>query len=277
MAASANITYSLSDETGLSAELCKLALERTKNNVDGAKQLLERWSGRKPSAAKEGNTFGVVYAYFEKEFEAAAIVKVQCTDELLATSKEFYSLVGEIAQETVQYSFHYIAETPLSELESKHKCQITVTSERFNKEEKNELSLFTTYTHKDRIGVMVETEVKNKTAFDNKLFKAFSFDLALHIAAFEPLAVRKDDIPVEMRDEIRSKIEKDLMRTGKPLALWPTVTDGKLSKWAEQRSLLNQIFIKSDKDTVAEVMSKLEEKIGSEITIKRFARLTLGS
>lgn len=274
MVASANVTYSLSDETGWGAELCKLALERSKNNVDEAKSLLERWSGQASATAKP-KTFGLVCTYFEKEFDAAAVIRVNCTDELFAASKEFYGLVGAIAQETVQYTHHYVTEPQLVELEAKHKCSITVEATRFEKT--SPLALLTTYTHRDQLGVIIETEVENEAAFDNKLFKAFSFDLALHVAAFEPLSVFKDGIPEEAKQEVRMKIEKELMRNGKPLALWPTVTDGKLSKWCEQRSLMNQIFIKSDKDTVVEVKNKLEEKLGSEITIKRFARFALGS
>lgn len=274
MAASANVTYQLSDETGMGAEVCKIALERTKNNAAEAKLLLERWSGQ-TSALGKSKVFGVVCTYFEGDFDAAAVIEVQCNDELFSSSKEFYELVGEISQETVRYEHHYCTEPKLTELEAQHKCTFTVKSERFVKG--GPLCLLTTYTHRDRMGVIVETEVENEEAFNNKLFKSFSFDLALHIAAFDPLAVTKEGISDQDRHETRLKIERELMRSGKPLNLWPTVTEGKLNKWSEQRSLLNQIFIKHDKDTVTDIKYKLGEKIGSAITIKRFKRFNLGT
>jgi len=271
MVASANITYSLSNETGLAAELCKLALERTKNNVVEARRILERWNGR----TNKTKTFGVVCASLEKEYDACALVEVQCTDELFSNSKEFFELVGSITTEIVQYEHHYVTEPEVSSLELKYNCQIAVKSERFTRT--GPLCLLTTYTHRDRMGVIVETEVDNEEALNNLLFKTFSFELALHVAAFNPIAVDKGEIPKEMRDELTSRIEKELMKNGKPIQLWSTVTDGKINKWAEQRSLLNQIFIKSDKETVAEIKTHLSEKIGSNITIKRFKRFDLGS
>ncbi len=273
MAVNADTTYSLSNETGLGVELCKIALERAKNDVVEAKRTLERWSGQ--TLKNKSTIFGLVCTFFEKEYDAGAVVEVQCTDEIFSNSKEFYELTGEIATEVVRYEHHYVVEPRLPEIESRNNCQISVKSARFVKT--SPLCLLTTYTHRDRIGVIVETEVENEEAMNNKLFKAFSFDLALHIAAFEPFAIDKNDISKEMRAELTSQIEKELSRNGKPLQLWATITDGKITKWAEQRSLLNQIFIKSDKDTVAEVKTKLAEKIGSDITIKRFERFALGT
>jgi len=274
MAASANVTYSLSDETGFGVELCKLALERTKNDVNEARRCLERWSGQPAAKRASSKILGTVCTYFEKEHDAAAVIEVQCTDELFSSSKEFYELVGEMATEIVQYEHYYCVDPRLPEIEQKHNCNITVKSERFVKS--SPLCLLTTYTHRDRVGVIIETEVENVEALNDKVFKAFSFDLALHIAAFQPFAVDKNDIPKSLRQELTSKIEKELSRNGKPLQLWAAVTEGKINKWAEQRSLLNQIFIKSDKDTVLEVKNKITEKLGSDITIKRFKRFELG-
>lgn len=271
MATNANATYSLSDETGLGAEICKIALERSKNNIDEARRCLQRWGNQPTNKSK---IHGLVCTYLERAFDAAAVIEVQCTDQVFANSKEFYELVGEIATETVQYEHHYCVDPKLPAIEKKHDCQIIVKSDRIVKT--NALCLLTTYTHRDHIGVVVETEVDNADAQNNKLFKEFSFDLALHIAAFNPLSIGSKDIPAELRAELTKNIERELMRSNKPLNLWTSIITGKIDKWAEQRSLMNQVFIKNEKDSVLDIKTRVAEKIGSKITINRFTRFELG-
>lgn len=270
MSSSATITYALSQETGFATELCKLALERARHDVNAAKRILAHWGGKSPTPS---DNFGVISTYFDND--AAAIVEVKCTDELFAGTKEFYNLVEEITTEIVQYEHHYVTEPALEKLEKEHECKFTVTSTRFVKT--NKLSLLTTYTHQNRVGVILETSVTNEDAFNSSIFRLFSFDCALHIAAFAPLAIDKTDIPADIRANLSRQIEKDLMKSGKAMHLWSMVIDGKIGKWAEQRSLMNQIFIKNDKETVEDVRKKISEKIGSEIKINRFARMLLGS
>ena len=117
----------------------------------------------------------------------------------------------------------------------------------------------------------------NEEAFNNKQFRLFSFDCALHVAAFDPVAVRPIEIPATLKFDMERQFEKQLMREGKSIHIWQVAVEGKIKKWAEQRSLLNQIFIKSDKDTVDDVRKKLAEKIGSDVRINKFVRFSLGS
>lgn len=274
MSVDANIAYSLSRETGVGAELCKMALERSKNDIQAAIRCLERWNCYKKGQSAQ-TSFGLVCSYFEREHNAAAIVQVNCSDELFSKTREFYELTGLITTEIVNHTHPYTAEYQVADLEKRHNCKINVKSFRFEKT--GDFSLLTTYNHRDTTGVIIETEVLNKEAFENKQFKLFSFDCALHITAFNPIAISKTDIPIDLKFEMQANIEKQLAREGKDMRYWAIAAEGKLNKWAEQRSLLTQIFIKSDKDTVEDIKNKISEKIGSEITIKRFARFTVGS
>lgn len=279
MSAEASTVYSLSHETGFGAEVCKIALERSKNDVTHARRLLERWNAGKktPNSTDDSapNPHGVVCTYFDKDFDAASVVEVRCTDELYSQSKEFYLLAQEITEEVTMYEEAYTVEPRIPQIEEANKCKITISSGRLVKT--NELSLLTTYSHKDNVGVVVETQVDNLEAFNNKQFRLFSFDCALHIAAFDPVAVRAEEIPATLKFDIERQIEKQLMIEGKAMQYWSVAVEGKLNKWAQSRSLLNQIFIKSDKDTVDEVRKKISEKIGSDVRITRFIRFGLGS
>jgi elongation factor Ts len=280
MSAEASIAYSLSRDTGFCAELCKLALERSKNDTSSARRMLDRWDNSKTNATnisepnEEIKSFGVVCSYFESEACAAAVLEAKCTDELFAKSKEFYELVGEATEEIARYEEPYCVNARLPELEEKHKCKINFNSARIQKT--NTFSLLTTYTHRDSIGVIVETEVDNEEAFKNKQFRLFSFDCALHIAAFDPVAVRPEEVPGELKHNIERQIEKQLMRDGKSMQYWQIAIEGKLKKWAEQRTLLAQTFIKSEKETVEDIRKKISDIVGSNVRVKRFVRFALG-
>jgi elongation factor Ts len=276
MAVDATLAYTLSKQSGLGAEICKLALERTKNDVESAIKLLKRWCGTATTASTANNpaqNFGVVCTYLKEDI--AVVVEVKCSDELFSQSKPFYEMAAQVASETIEWGDHYSAREEIKELEKQHNLQITVRSMQFDRS--TPLSLLTTYTHQDTIGVMVETEVATPEAFSDRQFKLFSFDLAMHIAAFRPLCVSVNDIPADMKREAQVQIEKQLAHEGKDMQFWAVASEGKMERWTKQRSLLNQIFIKSDRESVEEVRKQVSEKIGSEITIKRFARLALGS
>lgn len=274
MSVDAMLAYTLARQTGFGAELCKFALERAKNDVELALKLLKRWGGSKVSN-NSTKLFGAVCTYFEAEHSAATAVEMTCSDELFAKSRKFYELVGQTASEIVSWGEAYVAEPEIKDIEKERNITINIKSARF--ERSNPLCLLTTYTHRDSIAVVLETEVKSKEAFDNRQFRLFSFDLAMHIAAFSPLSLNRDDIPGDIKHEVQVQIEKQLAQDGKDVKFWAVASEGKLNKWAEQRTLFNQIFAKSDKDSVDDVRKKVGEKIGSEVTIKRFARFAVGS
>lgn len=270
MASDATITYALSQETGLGLELCKMAMERAHNDVDKAKSVLTAGTQQTKRLTKD---FGIVQALFDKESNAAAVTKITCSSEYVAGTKEFYDLAEDIATELTQYEHHLVVDGAIKRLEEDRKVKIDVRSHRFIRT--NPTSLLTAYTHREKIGVIVETSVANAEAFDHKAFRLFSFDCAMHIAAFNPICINKGEIPADMREEAVKKIEKTLSRDSKPMNVWSAIIDGKLAKWSEQRSLLNQIFIKSDKETVTDIKKRISDKIGNEIAITRFARIEL--
>lgn len=273
MSASASAAFSIAQETDCSVELCKLALERAHNNRGEAVKILNRWSPRTKNN-DDTTISGVVCTYYDDDVKAASIIEARCSDKLLISSKEFLSLVSEWAFEVACYEQPYISEPAKGDLEQKTNSTITFNSCRIVKG--SDLSLLTTYSHKDKIGVIVETVVDKEEAFTNKLFRMFSFEIAMHIAAFNPISVRQEDIPVHVKNELIKNLEKQLIKENKALSLWPIIIDGKISKWSEQNSLINQIFIKSDSEKVEEVRKAISQKIDANIEIRQFVRFELG-
>ena len=132
------------------------------------------------------------------------------------------------------------------------------------------------YIHMDRIGVMVEMNCETDFVARTEDFRNLLKDVAMHIAAANPMYVSRDDVPqsvVESEREIyRSQV------TGKPPQVVEKIVEGKLDKFFSETCLLDQIFIKDPeqklkvKDLVVEKIAKL----GENIVLKRFARFQVG-
>lgn len=269
MSAHAQTTYALSTETGFNIELCKMALERSKNHLGEAKRLLSKW-GNKSVSPIDKKSFGLVRAFLEKEFDAASIAKITCADPVFAMSREFSDISDEVVQEIVRYEAPYISEAALPNIEKEFGSKINFKFDRLKKS--SDLSLLTVYNHRNEISVIVETEASNEFAFNNRAFRLFSFNLAMHIAAFNPISIDKASLPEEITKAITEETTKELLRVCKPMTLWPTVIEGKLSKYADKRSLVNQVFIRNNTETVNQVLKQISDSLASEIKINKFIR-----
>jgi elongation factor Ts len=270
MATDASITRTLAKETGHNIDLCKLALERSRNDVNNAKRLMDKWT---QSPVVKKNDPGLVAAYYEKEAPAASVVSLTSNDAFFITTKDCEKLLKDITTELAYCDDFYVEKPTLDRLQEQYGCIINIDFGRIEKT--TPFSLLTAYAHRDKIGVVIETTVSNEKAFNNRAFRIFSYELALHIAAFNPHSISANDIAEPMLDLLKKHIEKELMSTCKPMSIWPDIVRGRISKWAENHTLLNQTFIKSDKDSVNSIKQSVEKIIESEITIKQFKRLSL--
>jgi len=132
------------------------------------------------------------------------------------------------------------------------------------------------YIHMDRIGVMVEMNCETDFVARTDDFRNLLKDIAMHIAASNPVYVSRDDVPhsvVESEREIyRSQV------TGKPPQVVEKIVEGKLDKFFSETCLLDQIFIKDpeQKLKVKDLVVGKIAKLGENIMVKRFARFQVG-
>jgi len=128
-----------------------------------------------------------------------------------------------------------------------------------------------------KIGVLVEVDCNTDFVARNEDFVAFARDVALHVAAANPLYVSEDDVPDEARRaELRIFEEQ---AADKPEHVRPRIAEGKLSKWLEDVVLLNQVHVNEDKyggKRIEELRAELSAKTGENVVIRRFARFNVG-
>jgi elongation factor Ts len=134
-----------------------------------------------------------------------------------------------------------------------------------------------TYIHMGgRIGVLVEVNCETDFVAKTEDFQTMARDIAMHVAASNPLYVRADEIPAETLEREKAIYRDQLTAEKKPEKIWDKIIEGKLKKYAEEVCLVDQKFIKNTDITVGTLVSNMIAKTGENIVIRRFARYQLG-
>jgi len=125
-----------------------------------------------------------------------------------------------------------------------------------------------------KIGVLVEVNCESDFVARNDDFKAFVKDLAMQVAAFNPIYVRREDVPESAVNKETEIIKAQL--EGKPAAAVDKIVEGKLTKFFEDACLLEQPFIKDSSLRVKDVLTSMIARIGENIIVRRFVRYQVG-
>ena len=127
-----------------------------------------------------------------------------------------------------------------------------------------------------KLGVLVEVNCETDFVAKNEDFVQFAKNIAMHIAATNPLGVRAEDVPEDLVQRERDIYKAQALETGKPENVITKIVDGKMNKFFKENSLLNQAYVRDPELTVEDVLNELIAKIGENITIRRFVRFQTG-
>jgi elongation factor Ts len=127
-----------------------------------------------------------------------------------------------------------------------------------------------------KIGVMVELNCETDFVAKTVDFQTLAKDLAMHVAASNPLYVRPEEITEQALEREKEIYRSQLIEEKKPEKIWDKIIEGKLKKYFEEVCLINQKFIKNTDITVGTLVSNMIAKTGENIIVRRFARFQLG-
>ena len=127
-----------------------------------------------------------------------------------------------------------------------------------------------------KIGVMVEINCETDFVAKTDDFQVMGKDIAMHIAASNPLYVRPDEIPEDSLNREKEIYRSQLREEKKPEKIWDKIIEGKLNKFYEDVCLVEQKFVKNSDITVGTLVNNMIAKTGENIIIRRFARFQLG-
>lgn len=136
--------------------------------------------------------------------------------------------------------------------------------------------LIDSYIHMDKLGVLVEVNCETDFVAKTDDFKGLVKDIAMHIAAANPIYVSREDVPQDVIER-----EKEIYRaqiTNKPPQVVEKIIEGKLEKFFSDTCLLEQVFIKDPegKQKIKDLITEKIAKLGENIVLRRFARFQLG-
>jgi len=135
----------------------------------------------------------------------------------------------------------------------------------------------TSYIHMEgKVGVMVELNCETDFVAKTQDFRTLSKDIAMHIAAMNPLYVKAEEVPADVIESEKGIYKKQALAEGKPEKIVERIIDGKLKKYYEDVCLMNQRFIKDQDMTIEKLVKNAIAKTGENIVVRRFVRYQLG-
>ncbi len=137
--------------------------------------------------------------------------------------------------------------------------------------------LIATYNHfNGKIGVLVEVTSETDFVARTDEFKKFAESIAMHIAAYNPRYISREDVDKEVLEKERAIYREQALNEGKPEKIVDKIVEGRLEKFYSQVCLLEQPYIDDEKIAVKDALGELVSKLGENIQIKRFVRFELG-
>lgn len=135
-----------------------------------------------------------------------------------------------------------------------------------------------TYIHAGgKLGVMVEVGCETDFVAKSPAFVEFAKNVAMHIAASNPVSVRREDVSPELIERERNIYKQQAIDSGKPENIAEKMVGGKMDKFFAENCLLEQKFVKNPDISIQDLLNELIAKMGENIGIKRFARFQVGA
>ena len=246
---------------------CKKALTEADGDMAKAEEILRVKLGSKAGkAASRVTAEGVITAFINGT--TGALVEVNCETDFVSKNDDFLALSNACAQLVAEKNPADVA--ALSALPYAGKTVEEVRAELIGRIGENmSLRRFTrfagdsklvSYLHGTRIGVMVEYTGDDTAAKD----------VAMHIAAMKPIALSAADVPADKIAAEKSVAQLKAAESGKPADIVAKMVEGSVQKYLKEVSLLNQTFVKNDKQTVEQMLK------AANTTIKSFTMYVVG-
>jgi elongation factor Ts len=271
MAITASLVKELRERTGSGMMECKKALVETDGDIEVAIELMRK-SGQAKAAKRAGRTAaeGVIVIKFSDDGKKAAMVEVNSETDFVAKDANFTSFADAVAERVLSSDTNTVEELLEEALHDGEETTVNTAREaliskigenmnvrRFYRVETKSGRL-TGYRHGVRIGVVVELQGGDE---------ALGKDVAMHVAATNPLCVSADQVPAEDLAKERDIFQAQAMESGKPGNIVDKIVDGRVRKYLAEITLLGQPFIK---DTDIPVEKLLADSSATVVSFKRF-------
>jgi elongation factor Ts len=247
---------------------CKKALTEADGDMVKAEEILRVKLGNKASkAASRVTAEGVVAAHIAGGI--GALVEVNCETDFVSKNDDFLNFTKHMAQLVADKNPADVAALSALPMDGKTVEEVrsaligkigeNMSIRRFQRFETS--AKLVSYLHGTRIGVMVEYD-----GADEQVGK----DVAMHIAAMKPVALSSAQVPADLIEKERSVATLKAQESGKPADIAAKMVEGSVQKYLKEVSLLDQAFVKNDKQTVEQMLK------AANTSVKAFTMFIVG-
>lgn len=285
-AITAAMVKELREATGAGMMECKKALTEADGDFDAAVDVL-RTRGLAAAAKKAGRATNEGRVNALVEGKKGAVVQVNCETDFVALTDKFGGYVDTFTKAVIEND----PADPAALLESEYegeKVQDALTEaihvigenmqvSNFKRLEVEGTGALVPYIHMGgKIGVLVSFSFNNEATASDEKFLAMGKDVAMQIAATNPVALDEESVPEEVREHEMSIYKAQAAESGKPENIQEKIATGRMKKFYKESCLVDQDFVKDSDQTVSSYIASVAKELGDEIKVVDFARIALG-
>lgn len=290
MSISAADVKKLRDSTGAGIMDCKQALTESRGDIEKAIEYLRKKGIAKAEkkVSREAKD-GLIESYVNPETKLGVLLEVNCETDFVAKTADFKNFVRNVSLHIADKKPAEISELLQQNcLNNPNKTVADAQKELIGKlgenimikrfalyESKN--GLIESYIHPgSKLGVLVEVNCVNDIVVQATDFQKFVHDVAMQIAASNPMVVKRDDLSPQVIEKELNIYKAQAQDQKKPEPIAEKIAQGKMEKFYQEVCLMEQSFIKDPNITIQDLLKELIRKTGEAIAINRFARFQLG-
>lgn len=277
-------------QTGAGISACKSALAESDGDLEASVDLL-RTKGLADLAKKSGRATneGAIAAYTSEDGKVAALIEVNCETDFVGSNEVFTGFVADLvklvaennpanAEEILGFTYpgrEHSVQDVLGEIVSKLGENINIT--RFVREEISGNGAISSYIHAGaKIGILASFAFGNAETGATEAFKAFAHDVAIHIAATDPIAVSREDFDPAVVEREMAIYKAQAAESGKPEEIQTKMAEGRIAKFYKEQALVEQAFVKNPDVTIAGLAESVGKELGDTVEVVGFIRYGLG-
>ncbi|MEG2928415.1 MAG: translation elongation factor Ts [Oscillospiraceae bacterium] len=284
MAFTASDVKSLRERTGCGMMDCKKALTESDGDFEKAIEYL-REKGLAAATKKAGRIAadGMVYATVDKANKVGVVVEVNSETDFVAKNEQFRTFVAEIAEIVSKTNPATVEELMTEVMPNGDTVEAALQEKILVIGENLKIRRFVRYegecvayihaggTH----GVLVKFETSDEV-FAKPEFEVYGKDVAMQIAAINPSFLCKEDVDSDTLEKEKEIIMQQAINEGKPVNIAEKMVAGRISKYYKENCLLEQQFVKDDKQSITDYTKATAKELGSDIKIVAFTRFEKG-
>ena len=297
----AQLVKELRERTGAGMMECKKALQEANGDLaEGEVVLRKRGIAAAAKKSSRAAKQGLIGSHVSDDGKLGVLIEVNCESDFVARNEEFQAMVSDLARHVAANGPYAEGDAGVAQLQAQsYIADPSVTVEQFiassiAKIGENQgiprlarlavgesvsspnggLGL---YIHPgSQLGVLIELSCTKPETAAKDDFQELAKDLAMQVAAADPISIRKDDVDAALLEKEKSIQRDRALAEGKPEKMVDRIVEGRMAKFYEEICLLEQPFIKENSLTVNQLMAQKAKSLGDELDVVRFARFKVG-